>query len=110
MSWDVVFDESVSLYELEPIPLEPSMNDLDNRKDNDQLRLIIEESLISTRLSRPKESPSEQSTSRPSPKIYKGKGKMLEYEDDQSNDNKSTHSLDNEFGAFDVPLMRTPSV
>ena len=36
-----------------------------------------------------------------------GKAKMPEYEDDQSNDNESTHSLDNELGAFDVPIMRT---
>ena len=40
----------------------------------------------------------------------KGKAKMSEYEDDPTEDNKSTHSLDNEFGAFDVPLMRTPGV
>ena len=35
---------------------------------------------------------------------------MLEYEDDPSDGNESTHSLDNEFGAFDVPLMRTHGV
>ena len=40
----------------------------------------------------------------------KGKAKMSEYEDDPSNDNESTHSLDSEFGAFDVPLMRSPGV
>ena len=40
----------------------------------------------------------------------KGKAKMLEYEDDPSDDNESTHSLDSEFGAFDVPLMRSPGV
>ena len=40
----------------------------------------------------------------------KGKAKMLEYEDDPSDDNESPHSLDSEFGAFDVPLMRTPGV
>ena len=37
----------------------------------------------------------------------KGNAKMSEYEDDHSDGNESTHSLDNEFGAFDVPLMRT---
>ena len=31
----------------------------------------------------------------------KGKAKMSEYEDD---DNESTHSLDSEFGGFDVPI------
>ena len=40
----------------------------------------------------------------------KGKAKMLEYEDDPSNDNESTHSLDIDFGGFDVPLMRSPGV
>ena len=33
----------------------------------------------------------------------KGKAKMLEYEDDHVDDNESTHSLDSEFGDFDVP-------
>ena len=40
----------------------------------------------------------------------KGKAKMSEYEDDPSDDNESTHSLDSEFGAFDVPLVRSPGV
>ena len=35
---------------------------------------------------------------------------MSKYEDNPSDGNESTHSLDNEFGAFDVPLMRTPDV
>ena len=41
---------------------------------------------------------------RASPKIDKGKAKMSEYEDDHFDDNESTHSLDNEFGSFDVPI------
>ena len=40
----------------------------------------------------------------------KGNAKMSEYEDDHSDGNESTHSLDNEFGAFDVPLMRSTGV
>ena len=40
----------------------------------------------------------------------KGKEKMSEYEDDPFNNNESTYSLDNEFGAFDVPLMRIPDL
>ena len=34
----------------------------------------------------------------------KGKAKMPEYEDDHFDDNESTHSLDSEFGGFDVPI------
>ena len=33
---------------------------------------------------------------------------MPEYEDYQSDGNELTLSLDNVFGAFDVPIMRTP--
>ena len=40
----------------------------------------------------------------------KGKAKMLEYEEDQPDDNESTHSFGNKFGAFDVPITRTPGV
>ena len=35
----------------------------------------------------------------------KGKAKMAEYEDDRFDDNESTHSLDSEFGGFDVPIV-----
>ena len=35
----------------------------------------------------------------------KGKPKMSEYDDHQSDDNELTHSLDCEFDAFDVPIM-----
>ena len=80
------------------------MNDVDN---TDQQRSILKDSLISTTLSVPKEPPSDRSTSRSSPKMAKAKAKMLEYEEDQSDGNKLTHSLDNEFGDFDVPIMRT---
>ena len=34
----------------------------------------------------------------------KGKEKMAEYEDDRFDDDASTHSLDSEFGGFDVPI------
>ena len=43
----------------------------------------------------------------PSPKMGKGKTEMPEYEDKQYEGNKSSDSLDSEFGAFDVPIMRT---
>ena len=104
VSQDIVFNESASWYDLESTSPEPTMNDLDNI---DQLRSIPEESLISTRWSRPEEPISDRSTSRSSPKMAKAKAKMLEYEEDQSDGNKLTHSLDNEFGDFDVPIMRT---
>ena len=42
---------------------------------------MFEESTIMTRHSGPQETPSDQSISRPSPKVDKGKAKMLEYED-----------------------------
>ena len=40
----------------------------------------------------------------------KGKAKIPEYEDDPSDDNKSTHSLNSELGAFEVPLTRSLGV
>ena len=40
VSRDVVFDESTSWYKPEPTPPEPSTNDLENTKDDGQLRLI----------------------------------------------------------------------
>ena len=40
----------------------------------------------------------------------KGKANMPKYEDDPSDDNESTQSLDIKLGAFDVPLMRTHGV
>ena len=71
---------------------------------------MFEESLITTRLSGPQEPPSDQSTSQTSLKIDKSKAKMPEYEDDQFDDNELTHSLDSEFGGFDVPIMRSSKV
>ena len=35
---------------------------------------------------------------------------MPEYEDDQFDDNESTHSLDVEFDGFDASLLRSPGV
>ena len=90
MSRDVVFEESTSWYTPEPTPPETSTNDLDNTEDNDQLRSIPDESPISTRLSGPQEPPNDRSNSRPSPKMDKGKAKMLGYEDDPSDGNEST--------------------
>ena len=34
----------------------------------------------------------------------KGKAKMSEYEADRFDDDTSTHSLNSEFGGFDVPI------
>ena len=104
MSQDIVFHESASSYDLESTSPEPTMNDLDNI---DLLSSIPKESLISTIMSGPEEPPSDRGTSRSSPKMAKAKAKMLEYEDDQSDGNELTRSLDNEFGAFDVTIMRT---
>ena len=110
MSRDVVFDESTSWYAPELTTPQPSMNDLDNTEEDDKLRSKLDKSLITTKLSEPQQPPSDQSTSRPSLKMDKGNAKLLEYEDDKSNDNESTHSLYNEFGAFDVALMRIAGV
>mgnify|MGYP000630298117 CR=1 FL=1 len=65
---------------------------------------IASDSPVMTRLSGPQEPPSDQSTSRPSPKMDKGKAKMPEYEDNHFDRDESTHSLDSEFDAFDVPI------
>ena len=107
MSQDIAFNESASWYDLESTPSEPTMNDLDN---TDQQRSILKDSLISTTLSELEEPPSDRSTSRSSPKMAKAKAKMLEYEDDQFDDNRSTHSLDSDFGGFDLPIIRSPEV
>ena len=79
-------------------------------EDGDHFKHIFKESLITTRLSGPQEPLSDQSTSRPSSTLDKGKVKMPEYEDEQFNDNESTHSLDSEFGGFDVPIIRSTGV
>ena len=36
--------------------------------------------------------------------MEKGKAKMTEYKDDLFDDDASTHSLDSEFGGFNVPI------
>ena len=107
VSRDVVFDESVSWYEPEriptttPISAESAEQELE---DGDRLQHMFEESPITTRLSGPQEPSSDQSTSRPSPKMDKGKAKMPKYEDDRFDDNELTHSLDSEFGGFNVSI------
>ena len=65
---------------------------------------MFEDSPITTMLSGQQEPLSDQSISRPSPKMDKGKEKMSEYKDNHFEDNESTHSLDSEFGGFDVPI------
>ena len=35
---------------------------------------------------------------------------MSDYEEDQFYGNESTHSLESEFGGFDVPIIRSPDV
>ena len=74
-------------------------------EDGDKLEHMYEEIAIKTRLSGPQEPPSDQSTSRPSSTLAKGKAKMPEYEDDHF-DNESTHSLDSEFEGLDVLIMQ----
>ena len=56
------------------------------------MRLTLEGSPISTRLSGPREPPSDQSMSRPSPKTDKGKAKMTVYRDLEEM-NRLTHSI-----------------
>ena len=66
---------------------------------------MIEDSLISTRLSGPHEPPSDQSIGHSSLRLDKGKAKMSEYED--LKDNASTHSLDSEFEGLDILIIQT---
>ena len=73
----------------------------------DRLEHMFKESLITTKLSRPQELLSDQSTSQPCLKMDKIKAKMSEYEGDHFDGNESTHSLDSEFSGFDVTIMRT---
>ena len=60
---------------------------------------------ITTRLTGPREPPSDQSIFRPSPKLDKGKAKMSVYE--EPIDNASIHSLDSEFEGLDIPIIQT---
>ena len=70
------------------------------REGGDHPEDMFEDSMITTRLSGPQEPPSDQSTSQPSPKMDKGKAKMLEYKHDRFDDNE----FESEFGIFDVPI------
>ena len=111
VSRDVVFDESASWYD--PRRTTTSFNPESAEQeieDGDRLERMFEESPITTRLNGPQELPSDQSTSRLSPTLDKGKANMPEYKDDHFDDNKLTHSLDSEFDGFDVPIIRSPGV
>ena len=90
-------------------PINPNLTNQEI-EDEDQLSPMFEQITIKSSVSGPKEPPSDQSTSWPSWKIDKGKAKMTEYEDDQFDGNESTHSLNNEFGGFDVSIMKTLGV
>ena len=102
VSRDVVFDKSASWNIVDSTPSDPIETDFDiiESQEDDQMRLTQKESSITTRLSGPQEPPSNQSMLRPSPKLDKGKAKMPEYED--TDGNKSAHSLDKEYGGLDV--------
>ena len=63
---------------------------------------MLEDNPITTRLSGPSEPPSDESTSRPSPKLDKGKAKMREYEDQE--ETEMLHSLDSEFEDLDIRI------
>ena len=73
--------------------------------DEDQLTLMFKEIPATTRLSGPRDPPSDQSRGRPSPRLDKGKAKMSEYED--LNNNASTHSLDSESEGLDILIIQT---
>ena len=69
VSRDVVFDESASWYTINSTPSNPVKTEFDtDAEEDDRSELTLEVSPISTGLSGPKQPPSKQSTSRPSPK------------------------------------------
>ena len=68
----VVFDELTFWYAFDGAPSKSNTTNLDIEED-DRLKPMPKESPISTTLSGPHESPSDQSTSRPSPKSNKCK-------------------------------------
>ena len=74
--------------------------------DEDRLTLMFEDTPTTTRLSGPREPPSEQSFGPPSSRLDKGKAKMSEYDD--LNDNASTHSLDSESEGLNIPIICWP--
>ena len=79
MSRDVIFDESTSWYTVDLAPSDPIETNFDiiDSEEDDRLRLMKEESPISTKLSEPQEPPSDHNMSRLSPKSDKGKAKCL---------------------------------
>ena len=83
------------------IPLDPESSEQEI-EDEGRITSIFEESPITTRLSGPQEPSSDQSTSRPSPKLDIGKANLQEYEEDHLDGNESTHSLDSEFEGLDI--------
>ena len=90
-----------------PTPLGQEFADM-VLEDEEWLTHTFEESPTTTRLSGPREPPSEQSFSQPSLRLDKGKSKMSEYDD--LNDNASTHSLDNESEGLDIPIIQMAGV
>ena len=74
-SRDVVFDETTSWYAQEKIPTPTTINaeSAEQEKEGgDHLEDMFEDSPITTRLSGPREPPSDQSTLRPSLNVDKG--------------------------------------
>ena len=112
VSRDVIFDESASWYKPDATPSDPIEEELNANSDNEtRPSPPPKDSPSSIELLGPHEPPFDESTSRPSSKSDKGKGKMPEYEvevhPDDSNSDDSALSLDSEVG---VPIMRTPGV
>ena len=111
MHVDVLFDESSSWYESDSVLSDRTEEELTaNTNDGIRPSPLGKDNPSSTELSGPQEPSCDQSTSRPSPKSDKGKGKMPKYEVDHPDDNDSdgsAPSLDSEFG---VPIMQTPGV
>ena len=103
MSRGVIFDKFASQYAPETTltltQLDPELVEQEIQEE-DRLKLMYKDNLLTTRLSGPQEPSSDHNTSRPSPGLDKGKAKMPEYEDPI--DNESTHSLDSEFKCFDI--------
>ena len=62
---------------------------------------------MATRLSGPHEPLNDQSMLWLSSRLGKGKAKMSEFEDGQSDEDDSTHSLNSEYRTLEVPIMRT---
>ena len=107
VSRDVIFDKLSTWCKPNSTSSRPTEEESDTISDDDIQPRAIPTNPSLTMMSGPSKQPSNQSTTLPSGRLDKGKGKMPEYEVDHPNERDldvSALSLDSE---FEVPIMQT---